>query len=78
MAVKIAVYQVSTSVLVEDYFGFVMPYVEEYYDIDIRRLFRINNSYSDDYVLAFAAASAVSVFNDNPYVSILVYGYVVQ
>ena len=55
-----------------------MPYVEEYYDIDIRRLFRINNSYSEDYVLAFAAASAFSVFNDNPYVSILVYGYVVQ
>ena len=78
MAVKIAVYQVSTSESVEDYFGFVMPFVEEYYDIDVRRLFRINNSYSDDYVLAFAAASAVSVFNDNPYVSILVYGYVVQ
>lgn len=55
-----------------------MPFVEEYYDIDVRRLFRINDSYSDDYVLAFAAASAVSVFNDNPYVSILVYGYVVQ
>ena len=55
-----------------------MPFVEEYYDIDIRRLFRINKSYSDDYVLAFAAASAVSVFNDNPYVSILVYGYVVR
>ena len=55
-----------------------MPFVEEYYDIDIRRLFRINNSYSDDYVLTFAAASAFSVFNDNPYVSILVYGYVVQ
>ena len=78
MAVKIAIYQISTSQLVEDYFGFVMPFVEEYYDIDIRRLFRINNSYSDDYVLAFAAASTVSVFNDNPYVSILVYGYVVQ
>ena len=78
MAVKIAIYQISTSQLVEDYFGFVMPFVEEYYDIDIRRLFRINNSYSDDYVLAFVAASAVSVFNDNPYVSILVYGYVVQ
>ena len=78
MAVKVSVYQISTSQLVEDYFGFVMPYVEEYYDIDIRRLFRINNSYSDDYVLAFAAASADSVFNDNPYVSILVYGYVVQ
>ena len=78
MAVKIAVYQISTSQLVEDYFGFVMPFVEEYYDIDIRRFFRINNSYSDDYVLAFVAASAVSVFNDNPYVSILVYGYVVQ
>ena len=78
MAVKIAVYKVSTSELAEDYFGFVMPYVEEYYDIDIRRLFRINNSYSDDYVLAFAAASADSVFNDNPHVSILVYGYVVQ
>ena len=55
-----------------------MPFVEEYYDIDIRRLFRINNSYSDDYVLAFAAASTFSAFNDNPYVSILVYGYVVQ
>ena len=78
MSVKIAVYQVSTSESVEDYFGFVMPFVEEYYDIDIRRLFRINKSYSDDYVLAFAAASAFSVFNDNPYVSILVYGYVVQ
>ena len=78
MAVKIAVYKVSTSELVEDYFGFVMPFVEEYYDIDVRRLFRINKSYSDDYVLAFAAFSADSVFNDNPYVSILVYGYVVQ
>lgn len=78
MAVKMSVYQISTSQLVEDYLGFIMPYVEEYYDIDVRRLFRINNSYSDDYVLAFAAASADSVFNDSPYVSILVYGYVVQ